>query len=167
MKYFLPIFKALDGIRYVTVGGIATVLNGYPRLTGDIDLILDISNRDNCLKALSQLHNLQMIPRVPVSIFDFADKEKRTDWIENKGMLVLSVWSPLFPLIEVDIFVAEPVPFDELFKNSKLISIEDVQIRIACIDDLISLKKLAGRPKDLDDIENLLIIKQNKDMQTL
>ena len=40
---FEPVFRALNdaGVRYVIVGGFATVLHGHPRLTADIDLVLD------------------------------------------------------------------------------------------------------------------------------
>ena len=161
MKYFLPILKALEGedIRYVVVGGIATVLNGYPRLTGDIDLILDLADRTNCTEVLKRLQNLKMTPRNPVNIFDFADPDKRREWVEEKGMLVFSLYSPLFPLLEVDLFVKDPMPFSELFNNSRIMVVENTKIRVASLDDLIFLKKLAGRPKDLEDIDNLLLIK--------
>jgi hypothetical protein len=43
MSLFEPIFAALETarVRYVVVGGMATVLHGYARLTADIDLIVD------------------------------------------------------------------------------------------------------------------------------
>ena len=39
-----PIFDALNraDVRYVVVGGLATVLHGYARLTADVDLIVDL-----------------------------------------------------------------------------------------------------------------------------
>ena len=164
MKHFLPIFQVLDDtdIRYVAVGGIATILNGYPRLTGDIDLILDLENSSNCLKALERLKSINMKPRVPVDILEFADKSKRESWIKDKGMVVFSLSSPQFPLIEVDLFVSEQINFDHLWRNSQIAQIQNTKIRFASIDDLITLKRIANRPKDLEDIENLLIIKENK-----
>lgn len=164
MKNFLPIFKVLDDseIRYVTVGGIATILNGYPRLTGDIDLILDLKNEENCRKALAKLNSIQMRPRAPVDIFDFALSEKREAWVKEKGLLVFSLYSPLLPLIEVDLFVTEQIDFEQLWKNSQIVTVQDTKIRFAAIDDLITLKKIASRPKDLEDIENLLLIRDNK-----
>lgn len=44
MSLYVPVFEALDGlqVRYVVVGGLATVLHGYGRLTADIDLIIDL-----------------------------------------------------------------------------------------------------------------------------
>ncbi|OGR91725.1 MAG: hypothetical protein A2V88_09150 [Elusimicrobia bacterium RBG_16_66_12] len=45
MALFEPIFDALNraGVRYVVVGGLATVLHGYARLTVGIDLIVDLA----------------------------------------------------------------------------------------------------------------------------
>ena len=44
MLLYEPLFRALNasGTRYVVVGGVATVLHGYGRLTADIDLIVDL-----------------------------------------------------------------------------------------------------------------------------
>ena len=43
MSLFEPIFAALENgtVRYVVVGGMATVLHGYARLTADVDIIVD------------------------------------------------------------------------------------------------------------------------------
>jgi len=41
---FEPIFEALNSaqVRYIVVGGVATVLHGFARLTADLDLIVDL-----------------------------------------------------------------------------------------------------------------------------
>ncbi|MEE8125697.1 MAG: hypothetical protein V3T42_07795 [Nitrospirales bacterium] len=45
MAIFAPFFDALNraNLRYVVVGGLATVLHGYTRLTVDIDLMVDLA----------------------------------------------------------------------------------------------------------------------------
>jgi len=162
MKHFLPIFKALKEakVNYVTVGGIATVLHGYPRLTADIDLILDLS-KANCLKAVEAFSAIGFQPRIPVSFQDFAEPENRQSWVSEKGLRVFSLSSPRYPLLEVDLFIEEPIPFEELNERAVLVEIEDCPICVASIDDIITLKRKAGRPKDLADIEALEIIKEN------
>ena len=44
VSLYAPFFRALNsaGIRYVVVGGLATILHGHARLTADVDLILDL-----------------------------------------------------------------------------------------------------------------------------
>ena len=163
MKIFLPVFSALSqaNIRYVTVGGFATVLHGFLRATGDIDLVLDMHG-PNLVTALNTLKNLGFRPRAPVDILDFASPEKREEWVTTKGLNVFSVHASAgFPL-EVDLFVTEPIPFDELFARSKLIPVENELVRVASIDDIIALKTISGRPKDLADIEALKAIKANE-----
>lgn len=156
MSIYEPVFRALGeaGVRYVVVGGLATVLHGYARLTADIDLIVDLEPIE-AEKAMRTLVNLGLRPRAPVQAVEFADPQKRRDWIENKGMQVFSLWSPHEPLLEVDVFVSHPLPFDQLWQRSQPVMVNQVSIRIASIPDLIALKRLAGRPEDLQDIEAL------------
>lgn len=48
MSLYRPLFRVLNasGTRYVVVGGVATVLHGYPRLTADVDHLSDADLRD-------------------------------------------------------------------------------------------------------------------------
>ena len=156
MKHFLPIFQALNsaGIRYLTVGGVAAVIHGVPRMTGDIDIVLDLEDA-NCGKALKILSELEFTPRAPVKLFDFANSSKRKSWIEEKGMMVFSLYSDRFPLVVVDIFTEPPISYESLSENSLVVQIKDCPIPIASIDDIILMKREAGRDKDLEDIRVL------------
>ena len=62
---------------------------------------------------------------------------------------------PRHPLVEVDLFVDSPIPFEELLVRAETVQIEGVAVPVASIQDLITMKRLAGRPKDLDDIAAL------------
>lgn len=109
-------FRALDeaGARFVVVGGLAVVLHGYARLTADVDLVVDLAP-GQAAKTIAALERIGMVPRAPVPARDFADPERRREWVEEKGMRVLSMHDPRRPLVEVDLFVVPPVAFDELF----------------------------------------------------
>ncbi len=163
MTIYERVFRALHdaGARYVVVGGLATVLHGYARLTADIDLVVDLEP-DEADKAMRALEGLGLRPRAPVQARDFADAGKRRQWVEDKGMQVFSLWDPAEPLLEVDVFVTHPIPFDELWGRSEEIALDQVPIRIASIPDLIALKRLAGRPQDVQDIEALEAILERK-----
>ena len=99
MSLFEPIFEALNRaqVRYVVVGGFATVLHGHARLTADIDLVIDLSPEE-VRKALDILTGLGFRPRAPVAALAFADPATRYQWIHEKGMRVFSMWfaSPAF-----------------------------------------------------------------------
>ena len=94
-------------------------------------------------------------PRVPVEAEAFADPSQRERWIEERGMRVFNLYDPSDPLRSVDLFVNYPIPFEELWARSKLIALPSGDVRVASIDDLIEMKKTAGRPQDSEDIEAL------------
>src|SRR5262249_26564598 len=98
MSLFEPIFAALENgaVRYVVVGGMATILHGYARLTADVDLIID-QHPEEARKTIRVLHALGFIPRAPVNAEDYADPEIRRGWFDDKGMRVLSLWDPQNP----------------------------------------------------------------------
>lgn len=70
-------------------------------------------------------------------------------------MRVFSMWDPRRPMLEVDIFVDPPLPFEDVWRASVPVEVDGQPIRIAAIEHLIALKRIAGRPKDLDDIAAL------------
>ncbi len=73
-------------------------------------------------------------------------------------MRVFSMWNPANPMLEVDLFAEHPIDFDELWGRAAVVHLTHVAVRVASIRDLIHLKRLAGRPQDLADVEALEII---------
>lgn len=163
MPLFEPLFDALNraGVRYVVVGGLATVLHGFARLTADVDLAVDLAPEE-ARRAIDVLTGLGLRPRAPVAALDFAERDIRASWIDDKGMRVFSLWDPANPMREVDLFVEHPIDFDGLWARSELIALATTQVRIAAIPDLVALKRLAGRPQDLADIEALEAIARRR-----
>jgi len=163
MAIFAPLFDALNNsnIRYVVVGGLATVLHGYVRLTVDIDLAVDLTPNE-AKKAISTLTQLGLVPQFPLNPSDFANPQTRQIWNREKNMQVFSMVDPRHPLRIVDLFVENPIPFEDLWSRSKNVQVDTVSIRIASLADLINLKRLAGRPQDLIDIEQLAEIQKRQ-----
>jgi predicted nucleotidyltransferase len=54
-------------------------------------------------------------------------------------------------------------PYPELKANADRIEIDGVPVLIASIDDLIAMKRAAGRPQDLIDLEALEIARSRPD----
>ncbi len=151
-----PLFIALNGaqVRYVVVGGLATVLHGFARLTADVDLVVDLEPVA-ARRAISVLVGEGFQPRSPVDPYEFADPGRRAEWSRDKGMRVFSMRDAANPLREVDLFVESPMEFDGLWNRADLMNLGTVDVRVAAIPDLITLKRMAGRPQDLADIAAL------------
>lgn len=161
MPIFEPVFSALNGasVRYVVVGGLAIVLHGHPRLTADVDIVLDLEPV-SARKAMEALKTIGLKARAPVDLAAFADPRQRESWIEDKGMTVFNLYSTANPLLSLDLFVRDPIPFEELWSRSETIDLGGVRIQVASIDDLIAMKRAVARPQDLSDVEALEALKK-------
>ena len=75
-------------------------------------------------------------------------------------MTVLNVHSDSHRETNVDVFVTEPFDFDDEYANAWLQElIPGAPLRVARIETIIAMKRLAGRQKDLADVEELMNIK--------
>lgn len=160
MRPVLDVLRALHQaeVRAVVVGGVAVVLHGHPRLTADLDLVLDL-DPGNVTAAIDVLEDLGLRPRLPVPARDFADPQTRARWQRERNLTVFALHDPTDPLREVDLLAESPVDFAELWEASHVVVVEGVPIRVAGIAHLIAMKKAAGRPQDLADIEALVAIR--------
>ena len=156
MSLYLPLFKALNeaNVQYIVVGGLATVLHGYARFTADVDLVINL-NQKEAEKAINVITSLGLKPRAPVDPMQFTDESIRESWINDKNMLVFSFFDPNNPLMVLDVFIREPFPFEEMINRTVQMDFGDITVPVCAINDLIEMKKKAGRPKDLEDIKYL------------
>lgn len=139
----------------LVVGGVAVVLHGYLRTTLDLDLVVQLE-RDNLERALTALQDLGFQPRVPVSLKAFADPQNRETWRREKSMTVFSLWHPDHPGFALDLFVQEPFDFDAAYGRALSVPLQDVRVTVVALEDLVAMKRAAGRARDLEDVEALL-----------
>lgn len=151
------IVRALNdaGARYLVAGGLAVVAHGHVRFTADLDLVLDL--REPSLgRAITALAELGFRPRAPVDLAAFADAGQRARWASEKGMTVFSLFSPAHPETEVDLFVEAPFDFDRAYAHATMLeATPGLPTPFVSLADLIGMKRKAGRPQDLLDIERL------------
>lgn len=165
MAFYEPVIRALNEaqVRYVVVGGLAVVLHGYARFTADLDLAVDLSPPE-AAKVIDALQALDLHPTAPVEAEGFADAATRAGWVRDKNMEVFSLTDPTDPLRQVDLFIRDPIPFEELWARSMLVSLGGAtSARIAAIPDLIRMKEAVGRPQDVADVEALRAIEASSD----
>jgi len=149
-------------VRYVLVGGLALVLCGVDRLTADVDLAVDLT-ADEALELVETLDRAGYRPAVPVDPRQFADPAMRENWYQERNMRVFSYWDSTETRPTLDVFIASPIPFEDLWQDSERLEIgKDLRVPVASIAHLIRRKELAGRPQDLADIERLRAIQKAK-----
>ncbi|MFA4844017.1 MAG: DUF6036 family nucleotidyltransferase [Candidatus Margulisiibacteriota bacterium] len=159
--YYEEVFKALEEnkVRYLVVGGVALVLHGVVRLTGDLDLMIDLETA-NVELFLKTMTLIGYKPKLPVKAAEFADPQKRASWIAEKAMKV-------FPFIHekddykiIDVFPENPIPFSKAYGDRQKITAGKLNISVISFDDLIALKTMAGREQDKKDVEMLRELKK-------
>jgi hypothetical protein len=153
---FEQVLAALNAqqVRYLVVGGVAVVLHGHLRTNADLDLVVALAP-DNVRRALAAMDGLGFRPRAPVRAEDFADPETRRIWMEEKGMTVFSLWSARVPGIEVYLFVREPFDFEQAWRRAVRVDLDTTSATVASLEDVVALKRAAGRPIDLADVAAL------------
>ena len=144
-------------VPYVIVGGMAVVLSGHVRATVDLDVIVDL-RPEPAARAMQALQRLGLLPRVPIDPADFADADIREVWIRTKHMQVLSFYDPQHVAREVDVFVAHPIDFELLSAAAVHMDVGGRAVPVASLQHLIELKRIAGRPRDLEDIRALQVL---------
>ena len=138
---FLNALNEAD-VRYILVGGYSVVLHGYSRTTGDMDLWMERTseNYNRLIKAFQ-------IFGMPV--FDMTEE----------NFLSHPIWDVFTfgtPPVAIDIMVKlEGLNFEDVFEKAIYFEDDDLKIRTINRNDLITAKKITGRAKDINDLENL------------
>ena len=136
------------GLDFVVIGAIAVVAHGHIRTTRDLDITYatDTANLDALGAALVDIDaRLRGVAEVVPFIPD-GRTLRRVELLTletSEGSLDLLSHPPGAP------------PYPELRANAETIELEDRQILVAALEDLLSMKRAAGRPRDLEDIEAL------------
>jgi predicted nucleotidyltransferase len=141
------------GVDFVVVGGIAMIYQGSGRLTQDLDICFEPgeANLDALGAALIELDATQYgipeeVPFVP----------------DGQALRRLSIVTLDTPKGKIDL-LRDPsgAPrYDELRRRAERIDTDGMAILVASLDDLESMKRAAGRPKDLLDLEEIEVIRR-------
>ncbi|RYY48878.1 MAG: hypothetical protein EOO06_08915 [Chitinophagaceae bacterium] len=125
---------------YLIVGGYAVGIHGHPRYTGDLDIWLNPTQ-----------HNAELILKT-VNEFGFSSFKLSPEDFTKPGNVIQLGYPPL----RIDLLTEiDGVTFEECFENRKEITIDNLQVNFIGYHDLLKNKKESGRPRDIDDIDNL------------
>ena len=128
-------------VKYVLVGGMAVILHGYVRTTGDMDVWVEktAENYANVVKAFGRFG----MPIYNMTKENFLSKE-------------FDVWSFGREPVRIDMMTeVKGLDFESTFEKSQIYEEEGLDIRFLHLNSLIEAKKASGRYKDIDDIEQL------------
>ena len=137
------------GAPYAVMGGLAVRVHGIPRPTYDVDFTLAI-DRARLLELYDAVRALGYT--VP--------EEYQGGWVDQvAGMpLVKARLRVEGKTIDVDVFLAESRFQKSLIQRRIQTDVEGITAWIASAEDLILLKLLAGRPRDIGDIQDILLV---------
>lgn len=131
---------------FVVVGGFALAIHGIVRGTVDVDLVIRLEEAD-LKKAEAILSGLGLSSRIPVRAGDIA--KFRIEYIEKRNLRAWSFVDWKNPMRQVDILIDRDI--SEIDREVR--SVRGRKIPVASLEALAVMKKEAGRPIDLQDLE--------------
>ena len=141
-------------VDFVLVGGLAVALQGYQRVTMDVDVVLAMEEL-NLQRFISAANSAGLRPTIPVPIDSLAQPVLIDQWFREKGMLAFSLRGIETKATVIDILVKSVVPFFQLKRDATIIKVGSLDIPVASVAHLIEMKTGTGRTKDILDIEEL------------
>lgn len=130
-------------VEFVIIGATAFPVHGYVRATLDIDIFIR-AERDNAQRILAALTEFG---------YDMAD-------VSLEDIMTKKILIRQYP-VETDIHpFVKGITFEDVWKSKVEAEFGKTPVFFAALDDLITMKKAAGRTKDLEDLKFLLKLKK-------
>jgi predicted nucleotidyltransferase len=146
LEFFDSIIDCLNehSVKYLLVGGHAVNIYGHIRSTADLDLWIDKSE-DN----LSKLYN---------ALVSFGyDQNTCLKGIEEiKQNRNIGLFDDENNKVDVIQLYSTKLKFQEAYSRKKSVNKGDVTLHVISLDDLIDTKITSGRPRDLEDVKELI-----------
>ncbi|MEX2316662.1 MAG: nucleotidyltransferase [Pirellulales bacterium] len=143
-------------LEYVVMAGLAVRSYSIPRATYDIDFTIALDHK-----------------RLP-ELFDALEEQEyvvpepyRTGWVDTvKGLEVVKLKRYIGDQsLDVDLFLSSSEFQQEVLKRKRLVEVEGRKLWLVSPEDLILLKLLADRPRDLVDVADVLFMQGQLDVQ--
>ena len=144
------------GVQFVLIGGLASQVHGSTSLTLDVDVCFAL-DRTNLERLAAVLADLAAIRRdMPPGVVAPLDV---------RALRAGDVFTLRTRFGDLDL-LARPdtdLNFDVLSRQAILADILGVRVQVAGLDDLIAMKRAAGRPKDRIELEILGALREELD----
>lgn len=141
-----------EGVEFLIIGGVAVGYHGYVRATKDIDVVPG-----------SDPQNLQKLARVlkrldaEIEGAEEFEAEEIPDPLDPQALALGGNWVLRTRLGRLDLmqWIGEVPLWERLSPAAVMAEIGDLEVKVVGYEDLIALKREAGRPEDLTDIARL------------
>lgn len=128
-------------VKYVVIGGIASVLHGIPRATFDLDILIQAS-KDNATRLLEALEEAGLGTASLITADDLLEHE-------------ITIFKDI---VRIDVQTSTPgIQFEDAWKNRVIMDYQGQEFFVVSKNDLIASKRAAGREKDLEDVRLLTL----------
>ena len=144
------------GVRYIVIGGVAARVLGSPLLTADLDIChaRDEANHQALAGVLQRVH--ARLRGVEVGLPFRLDAKT----LANGDSFPFETDFGAFGILGTP---SGTSGYADLAVNAILVDLDGLSVFIADIDDLIRMKRAAGRPKDLMAVEELGALSEELD----
>jgi predicted nucleotidyltransferase len=135
------VFKSFqqNNVRYVVIGGVASVLYGIPRATFDVDILIE-ATADNAGRLLNALTEAG---------FGTATMTSPEEIVSNE----ITVFNDR---VRIDVQTKTPgVSFEDVWSRRKTVNYNGQEFFILSREDLIKAKRASGRDVDIEDVRLL------------
>lgn len=141
----LNIVDALQHARldYAICGGFAVAIHGHPRLTTDIDLLVQRGDLDRVRQALA---GLGFTLESGLITFAAGKPAEHSLWRVSRA--------EGHDLLTVDLLLVNPF-FEDVWRTREVFRLGERRVQVVSRRGLLAMKRAAGRHKDLDDIAQL------------
>ncbi len=130
-------------VRWYVFGAQAVIAAGVPRLTADIDVTVEVP-AGGPSELVAALGGHRFTVREVGDVATFIAEARVIPMLHTPSG------------IPVDVVLAGPGLEEEMIARARKRRVGGVEIPFVAIDDLIALKLLAGRDKDLEDVRSLV-----------
>jgi hypothetical protein len=140
----------------VVVGGLAVQTHGFMRGTVDLDIIPrpDLVNLSRLGEALAQLGARMYRTAQPVDVTD-------PHLLQRAGFVPLMTDYGRFDVMNIRTTAGAPKHYQDLRDRALELDLDGIPVVIVGLDDLIRMKRAAGREQDLADIRALTAVDED------
>jgi hypothetical protein len=141
------------GVRWFLFGAQAAIVHGSARLSADVDVTVDLGQRSS-----RELVDALAREGFALRVTDAAG------FVEATRVIPLVHLASRMPL---DLVLAGPGLEEQFFAQASERLIGSVRVPVVSAEDLVAMKVLAGRPRDMEDVAGIVRARADLDVEAV